>query len=187
MSPYLLGALLLAAVLMTPLRLEAELTLGEALSGQVVLRAWGAPLRWAFRTGESGGALRLLIRGGRRDAPEHPARPAWSPGIRVLAGTALRCDQARRLLRRGVRLLGLKAQVRLAGASAARVAWGTGALQAAAAWLPPQARLCCAPDFWSGRGALSLRAAAEARLGVLFAAVSLVGLAYWAQRRVHRK
>ena len=68
MNPLLL-CLLVVAWMATPLELSLVLSAGEGATGQARLKVWGIPLRWAFRTRQEGGRLRLLVRA-------HPYRRA---------------------------------------------------------------------------------------------------------------
>ena len=78
MNPLLL-CLLVVAWMATPLELSLVLSAGEGATGQARLKVWGIPLRWAFRTRQEGGRLRLLVRGRRIHTGERQAPPI-TPG-----------------------------------------------------------------------------------------------------------
>ena len=62
MTGWLLVGWLAAALLATPLRLEATAGITEQLSGQACLHIWGVPVRWSFRTSQADGRLHMLVR-----------------------------------------------------------------------------------------------------------------------------
>lgn len=186
MNP-LLWVLLVAALMATPLEIYVALSAGRGATGQVQLHVWGIPLRWAFRTEQEGGRLRLMVRGGRIHTGEHQA-PTIAPGrAKVWLGALLRTDQARKWLFGGVQLTHCEGSLRLALSNAARTAMVSGALAMLSQWLPDTLRLRVIPDFWGGSSAFSLRLGLFTRLGTLTVTAALLLAAWAGERREHLK
>ena len=103
------------------------LSAGEGVTGQARLKVWGIPLRWAFRTRQEGGRLRLLVRGRRIHTGERQAPPITPGRAKVWLGTLLRTDKARKWLFNGIHLIHCEAKIRLALSDAAQTALLSGA------------------------------------------------------------
>lgn len=178
MTGWLLVGWLAAALLATPLRLEAAAGITEQLSGQACLHIWGVPVRWSFRTSQADGRLHMLVRGCRVEAPEHPAPPVDASRAQVVLGTLLRTDHARKLLRQGIHLQRLHVQALLALQDAGKTAVLCGMLNLLNGLLPRRVVLNVQPDFWSSHSAFTLNLALETRLAVLVEAAVLTAVAW---------
>ena len=186
MNPLLL-CLLVVAWMATPLELSLVLSAGEGATGQARLKVWGIPLRWAFRTRQEGGRLRLLVRGRRIHTGERQAPPITPGRAKVWLGTLLRTDKARKWLFNGIHLIHCEAKIRLALSDAAQTALLSGALTTLGGWLPGKVQLHVIPDFWSGHSAFALRAPVATRLGTLVITAALVLAAWIGERAEHPK
>ena len=173
MTGVLLALWLLAALLITPLELELQAALADSLTGQACLRIWRVPLHAGFRTSRAGNGLRIWLRGQRLDTPERPAPPVNPTRLKVLLGTLLRSDHARRMLLRGVHLRQGMLQARLSLRDAAKTALVCGAANLIQTFFPGKLRTEVLPDFWSGHSAFALRLNLEVRLGTLVGAALL--------------
>lgn len=134
MNPLLL-CLLVVAWMATPLELSLVLARGGS-HGPGALKGLGHSLRWAFRTRQEGGRLRLLVRGRRIHTGEHQAPPITPGRAKVWLGTLLRTDKARKWLFNGIHLIHCEAKIRLALSDAAQTALLSGALTTLGGWWP---------------------------------------------------
>ena len=121
-----------------------------------------------------------------RPQQTRPAPPVNPTQLKVLLGTLLRSDHARRMLLRGVHLRQGMLQARLSLRDAAKTALVCGAANLVQTFFPGKLQTEVLPDFWSGHSAFALRLNLEVRLGTLVGAALLTLAAAVLEALEHR-
>ena len=158
--------LLLAAPVKAGARLQWE---AGRLQGAVGVMVWGVRKQLTLRsTRGPDGKLLLSAAFQEKDVPLPPRMRRTGRGVKLL-GLMLRSNGSDAALRRLVRVDTCELFLRLGGQDAAALALSAGFLRAAASLLP-FLRFCCVPVL-GGKTAVRAACIAEARLGILLAAL----------------